>query len=78
MRPGVFRIASACPRRVRSTIPTQNSTTSPSTVESLPRPATYLVGCWLVQCSCATLSVHAEPSGENISQVSASLPASIR
>jgi hypothetical protein len=31
----------------------------------------------LVQCSCAA-SVHVEPSGSNVSQVSASLPASIR
>ena len=39
---------------------------------SLPDP--YLIGDGLVQCSCATASVHADPSCSNISQVSASLP----
>jgi hypothetical protein len=38
----------------------------------------YLIGGGLVQCSWATASVHVEPSGCNTSQVSASLPASIR
>ena len=42
------------------------------------RRCVYLIGGGLVQCSCATASVHADPSGRNISQVSASLPASIR
>jgi hypothetical protein len=36
-----------------------------------------LMGGGLVQCSCAMASVHADPSGRNVSQVSASLPASI-
>jgi hypothetical protein len=40
--------------------------------------SSYLMGRGLVQCSCATVSDHAEPSGEDIFQVSASLPASIR
>jgi hypothetical protein len=38
----------------------------------------YLIGGGLIQCSCAAASVHAEPSGCKTSQVSASLPASIR
>jgi hypothetical protein len=42
----------------------------------LSRP--YLFGGGLVQRSCATASVHAEPSGSSVIQVSASLPSSIR
>ena len=38
----------------------------------------YFIGGGLVQCSCATASGHAEPSGLKTAQVSASLPASIR
>jgi hypothetical protein len=38
----------------------------------------YLIGGGLIQCSCATTSVHAEPGGCKTSQVSANLPASIR
>jgi hypothetical protein len=42
----------------------------------LRRP--YLFGGGLVQCSCATASVHAVPSGSSVIQVSASLPPSTR
>jgi hypothetical protein len=47
-------------------------------IERLGRSQPYLIGGGLVQCSCATASVHAELGCSNISQVSASLPASIR
>jgi hypothetical protein len=46
--------------------------------QSLGPSLAYLIGGGLVQCSCAKASVHTEPSGSNASQVSASLPASVR
>ena len=42
------------------------------------KPSAIYLGGGLVQCSCATASVHAEPSGCSAIQVSASLPPSIR